>query len=165
MAKPKASQSLGITICDEPREVVELCMQCPYDDCKAPSSGCSEVRKLRQALKEGKEYRPPENWGANPEPEPPEPVNDPQALLDQAWAKMEKPKQPAIMIEEIPQPNVQHGRLHHFNEAIKALELLHEDVATLGPDLTQMIQTLKRERAVRYEYLIDWAAVARGGKK
>lgn len=137
-------------------------MQCPYDDCESPSKGCEELRKLRQALKEGKEYSPPEGWGAKPEPEP-EP--DPQALLDKAWAKMEKPKQPTIMIEEIPQPNVQHGRLHHFNEAIKALELLHDDVATLGPDLTQMIQTLKRERAVRYEYLIDWNAVARGGSK
>lgn len=164
MAVPKASQSL----CDEPREVVEFCMQCPYDDCVSPNKGCSEVRKLRKALKEGKEYSPPENWGVKPEPEPPEPVNDPQALLDQAWAKMKKPKQPkqpAIMIEEIPQPYVQHSRLHHFNEAIKALELLHDDVVTIGPDLAQMIQTLKRERAIRYDHLIDWNAVARGGSK
>lgn len=138
-------------------------MQCPYDDCISSGKGCAEVRKLKQALEEGTEYHPPEDWGAKPEPDPSEPVIDPQAWLDQAWSKMEA--QPAIMIEEISAPNVQHGVLHHFNEAINALQLVHDDVPALGPDLTKIIQMLKRERAIRHEYLVDWDAVARGGSK
>ncbi len=169
MAVSRNSESLGLAICDESDEVVELCMRCPYDDCVSPDRGCDEMRKLKAALKAGEEYHPPENW------EPKEP--DPQALLDAAWSKMEKsaakaknakkvkPATPALEVEELPQPTIHHIKLHHYNEAIKALEVLHDSAVSIGPAIVEMIQTIKTDRSVRFDYLIDWDAVARGGSK
>ena len=169
MAVSNTSESLGLTICDESDEVVELCMQCPYDDCISPDRGCAEMRKLKMALKAGEEYHPPENWGAK---EP-----DPQALLDAAWAKLENPASkvknakkvkavaPALEVEELPQPTIHHIKLHHYNEAIKALEVLHDSAVNIGPAIVEMIQAIKTDRSVRFDYLIDWDAVARGGSK
>lgn len=164
MAQSPASKAHSAHYCNESDAVVELCTNCPYDDCLSPDSGCDEMRKLKKALREGQEYHPPENWGPQADP-------DPQALLDAAWKKLEKqkpekpPREPSIMIEELPQPDIQHLNLHRYNEAIRALELLHDVATGIGPAITQAILTIRNNRAVRFDHLIDWDAVARGGNK
>ena len=143
--------------------VVALCTSCPYDDCISPDRGCPELRKLRTAEAAGEEYHPPENWGTK---EP-----DPQALLDAAWEKLPKkskaakPTPPAMMVEELPQPTIAHIKLHRYNVAIKALEDIHGDAVSIGPTIVEAITALKSDRAARFDHLIDWDAIARGGKK
>ena len=139
-------------------------MSCPYDDCIAPSRGCEEMHKLKEAQRTGKKYAPPESWGARD-------ITDPQALLNKGFSKMEKrpakpkPKPPAIELEELPQQPIQHTVLHHYNETIRALEVLHDSATKIGPAIPEMIVTIKNDRAARFDYLIDWDAVARGGCK
>ena len=177
-----SSTGIGSPAMNEPIEAIELCAHCPYDDCVSPAFGCDEMKALKAALKAGRPYDgPPENWGKEP---------DPQELLDAAWEKMKaeakpkskskskaKPKVKAepkdedravpitITLEELPQPSIRHIKLHHYNEAIKALEALHDSAPSLGPDIVEMITQIKTDRSARFDYLIDWDAIARGGTK
>lgn len=185
MAASKSTREVGSPHINEPAEAIDLCMLCPYDDCISPSHGCDEMKALKASLKAGKPYDgPPPDWGKKP---------DPQELLDAAWEKLEKSKpvkkaKPAkskpepkpepnlndalpivvdmqpIELEDITPP-VQHIKIHHYNEAIKALEVLHNDATSLGPAIVEMIQAIKTDRSVRFDYLIDWDVVARGGFK
>ena len=171
MAASKSTRAVGSPHIDEPAEAIDLCMLCPYDDCISPSHGCDEMKALKASLKAGKSYDgPPPDWGKKP---------DPQKLLDAAWAKMQaepkakpkpkpkpKPKELAVTLEEVkPMPTVQHIKLQHYNEAIKALEVLHDVASGIGPEILEMIRVIKNDRSVRFDYLIDWDVVAMGGNK
>ena len=160
---------------DSHPRLIEFCEKCPFDDCTA-MHGCAEFKKLSKAIRDGTEYQPPEGWGQRDDYPEPERTPDPQALLDEAFAKLEKekpkkpkpkpkPKPPAIELEELPQQPIQHTVLHHYNETIRALEVLHDSATKIGPAITEMIVTIKNDRAARFDYLIDWDAVARGGCK
>ena len=170
MAKPK--DETGKPLLNEQIEAIELCTMCPYDDCISPSYGCDEMKALKASLKAGRPYDgPPPDWGNKP---------DPQKLLDAAWAKIEagpkpeskpkpkpkpKPKQPAIELEELPANPVQNTQLHKYNEAIRALEELHPYAINMDTEIAGMLGALKGDRAAKFDHLVDWDAIARGGNK
>ena len=174
MAVSKAAQSL----CDEPREVVDLCTNCPFDDCISSGKGCEEVRKLRKALKEGKKHSPPADWGIQkPKPEK-KPVEESQA---RHYARKRDPvpeyPPPIMLVEEVPAgppepeqcPPMYEERnlLMLCNLAIDALERLMDNIPELEwpPHLHAGSISLKQYRMQRFADLIDWAAIARGGYK
>lgn len=158
----------GKPLLNEQIEAIELCTMCPYDDCISPGYGCDEMKALKASLKAGKPYDgPPPDWGKKP---------DPQELLDAAWAKMEaepkpkskpkpKPKEPAIELEQLPANPVQNTQLHKYNEAIRALEELQPYAINMDVEITGMLGALKSDRAAKFDHLVDWDAIARGGNK
>lgn len=75
-----------------------------------------------------------------------------------------KAKAPAIELEELPGP-VQNTQLHKYNEAIRALEELQPYAINMDTEITGMLGALKCDRSVKFDYLVDWEAIARGGRK
>lgn len=121
----------------DPPELIKFCQQCPFDDCAA-MHGCAEYKKYKRALKDGKPYTPPEGWGT----------------------VKPKPKAPAVELEEAPSP-VQNTQLHKYNEAIRALEELQQYATNMETEIVGMLGALKGDRAVKFDHLVDWDAIAR----
>ena len=162
---------------DSHPRLIEFCEKCPFDDCTA-MNGCAEFKKLSKAIRDGTEYQPPEGWGMRDDYPEPERTPDSQALLDEAFSKLEqeklkkakskpkpKPKPPAIELEELPANPVQNTQLHKYNEAIRALEELQPYAISMDREIAGMLGVLKGDRAAKFDHLVDWDAIARGGNK
>jgi len=135
---------------DQSAVLVDLCSECPYPDCiGGEKTGCKEYQKAQEALRNGEEYHPPENWGAQQgESE----ITDPDVLFDLAWRKMGE--EPAISIDK-QQPDSNAAALTKLNDAIRALMEISDRF-----DLLEPIMHLREIRIEQFEYLGDWDSVA-----
>ena len=135
-----AKNQVELSTC-EPPELIKFCQSCSFEDCTA-MNGCAEYKKYKRALKEGKPYSPPAGWGG----------------------KQAEPKPPAIELKELP-TSVQNIQLHKYNEAIRALEELRPHATNMDAEIISMLGALKGDRSAKYDHLVDWDAIARGGRK
>lgn len=142
--------------CDQPPELVLLCTEhCPYEDCTR-RDGCKYYKEIEHAIRNGKPFEYPDAW------QPPETPADPQAYLDAAWKKLKNTPEPAIMIED-DTPHADRATLAHMNTAIKALKSTLEGLWE-ETTISDMIESLQQLRCQKFEHLVDWDAVAKGGK-
>ena len=65
----------------------------------------------------------------------------------------------------LPVSPVQNTQLHKYNEAIRALEELQPYAINMDVEITGMLGALKGDRAAKFDHLVDWNAIARGGNK
>lgn len=182
-AKDKPKQTAP-TYCDQPPELVELCVEhCPYEECTW-HNGCDHYKRIRQAILEGKSFEFPQLWQPpEPKPKPESEITDPQALFDMAWKKMGaevtgphqltdnhvrwSSPEPAIIVEPVdilskPEQAEQRQTLKHLNRAISDLGIVLTGLWG-EVDISDMVDNLRSIRTKHFEHLVDWDAVA-GGK-
>ena len=143
-----------------PKELIELCENCPYDDCVDDMSGCPAYKARARSLKE-------EN--AKPSEDKAKPSGSAIPTLDITVAnkKEEPPAIPPIkpiVVDRSPT----RSQLAGYNAAIAALERANEVTDTQKfnlPEVKSIIEQLKVIRFTWFAELVDWDIVAKSPAK